>query len=454
MCITYLATAILIVFPLALSQGQSELNPSAIDAYLEPYVRSGNFSGDVLVEKNGKIIFEKAYGLADREHGIRNTPPARFHIASMSMQFTAAAVLRLVDTGSIKLDDHIGNFIPDVPGADKITIRDLLIEQSGLPDINALPSYTEILQHHQTPASLVAKISGQPLLFEPGSKFLHEEHSAYNVLALIVEKKAGLPFAIALERLVFRPMGLTASVADDDSMPQAEDLAKGYEPEGTYGLKVATAIHWSAKTGNGSVYTTASDEAQWVDKLFRGKALSVSSREAVLDTSQRVGYGWMKGENKRFGEVAYYMNGRAPGFASFVLYLPRAGLTVVALSNIYSSATTILGYDIAALSMGLPYESLHFRDPAPDSAELKSCEARFQFGADFYQPNALVALIANRRELSMRWPDGSISPLIPVSRDHFIDRTYWEEVKIERDAIGNLSALLYGRFQGRLTKKR
>ena len=454
MCIRYLATAILIVFPLALSQGQSELNPAAIDAYLEPYVHSGNFSGDVLVEKNGKIIFEKAYGLADRERGIRNTPAARFHIASVSMQFTAAAVLRLVDTGSIKLDDRIGNFVPDIPGATQITIRDLLIERSGLPDINALPGYAEILQHHQTPASLVAKISGRPLLFEPGSKFLHEEHCAYNVLALIIEKKTGLPFAAALERLVFRPMGLTASGVDDDSMPQAEDLAKGYEPEGTYGLKLATAIHWSAKTGNGSVYTTATDEAQWVDKLFRGKALSASSRDAVLDTSQGVGYGWMKGENKRFGEVAYYMNGRAPGFASFVLYLPRAGLTVVVLSNIYSSATTTLGYDIAALSMGLPYESLHFRDPTPDSAELKSCEARFQFGADFYQPDAVVALIANRRELSMRWPDGSISPLIPVSPDHFIDRSYWEEVKIERDAMGNLSALLYDRFQGRLTKKR
>lgn len=100
-------------------------------------------------------------------------------------------------------------------------------------------------------------------------------------------------------------------------MTHAEDLAKGYEPEGTYGLKPATALHWSAKTGNGSVYTTATDQAQWVDKLFRGKALSASSRDAVLDTSQRVGYGWMKSENKRFGEVAYYMNGRAPGFASF-----------------------------------------------------------------------------------------------------------------------------------------
>ncbi len=452
MSLPRLATGIIVILLAGRSQAQTKFNAAAMDAYLQPYVRTGNFAGNVLVEKNGKVVFEKAYGFADREHHIRNTSATRFHIASMSMQFTAAAVLRLVDAGSIKLDDHVGDFIPGVPGADKITVRDLLTERSGLPDINALPSYNDVLQHHQTPASLVAKIEGQPILFQPGAKFLHEEHSAYNVLALIVEKKTGLPFASAVERLVLRPMGLTASGVDDDSAVPAANMAKGYEPEGTYGLKPANPIHWSAKAGNASMYTTAGDEAGWVGTLFHGEVLSASSRAAVLDTSQKVGYGWFRNENKRFGEIAYYMNGRAPGFASFILHLPRARITVVLLSNLYSSATTRIGYDIAALSMGLPYEPLHFRDPAPTPAELKTCEGKFQFGVDFYQPNADVVLIAKGRELSLGWPDGSVSPLISVSQDHFVDRSYWEEVKIERDANGRPSALVYDRFQGRLAR--
>ncbi len=452
MSITKLATAILIAFCTREIQGQTKFSEADIDAYLQPYVRSANFAGDVLVEKNGRVLFERAYGFADREHRIRNTAATRFHVASMSMQFTAAAVLRLVDKGSIKLDDRIGDFVPGIPGADKIRVRDLLVERSGLPDINVLPDYNDILQHHQTPASLVAKIEGQPLLFEPGSKYVHEEHSAYNVLALIVEKRTGLPFASAVERLVFRPMGLTASAVDDDSSAHAAHLARGYEPEGAYGLKAATAIHWSAKTGNASVYTTAGNEAQWVDRLFQGHALSAASREAMLETSQRVGFGWMKSENKRFGEMAYYMNGRAPGFASFVLHLPKAQLTVVLLSNIYSSATTSIGYDIAALSMGLPFEPLRFREPGPSAADLRTCEGRFKFGADFYQANAEVGLISKDGELSMRWPDGSVSHLIPVSSDHFIDRSYWEEVKIERDGSGNPATLIYDHFQGRVAK--
>ncbi len=443
-----LALVIGVAFCAVGSLAQSNSTAAAVNAYLQPYLHTGNFAGAVLIEKNGKVVFEKAYGLADREHRVGNTMATRFHIASMSMQFTAAALLRLVDTGSITLDDHVGDFVRGIEGADKITIRDLLTERSGLPDINAFPNYADVLQHHQTPASLIAKIEGRPLLFEPGSKFLHEEHSAYNLLALIVEKKTGLPFAAAVKRLIFQPVGLTASGVDDDSITHAMHMAKGYEPEGTYGLKPAASIHWSAKTGNASVYTTVGDEARWVDALFRGHQLSTSSREAVLDTSLRVGYGWFKDENQRFGQIAYYMNGRAPGFASFVLCLPHAHTTVVVLSNIYSSATTTIGYDIAALFLGLPYEPFRLQKRPPATTELKTCTGTFQFGPDFYQPNAKLALIAIGRDLFVRWPSGGDSALIPMERDHFIDRSYWADVKIKRDASGHPAGLLYDHYEG------
>src|ERR1700722_3989317 len=320
------------------ARGQGNLMPAAIDRYLQPYVRDGNLAGDVLVAKQGKVVFEKAYGFADRERRVRNTVRTRFHIASVSMQFTAAAILRLVDAGSLNLKEHVTDFVPGLEGANAISIRDLLMERSGLPDINALPGYEEVLQHHQTPASLIARVEGRPLLFQPGSKFLNEEHSAYNLLALVIEEKTGLPFAAAVERLVFHPGGLFHSGVDDDDATAASNMAVGYEPQVAFGLRRANTIHWSAKTGNASAYTTASDEARWVEGLFQGRQLSASSREAMLDTSVRVGYGWFKGLDKRFGETVYYMSGRAPGFASFVLYLPSARMTVVVLSNIYSSA--------------------------------------------------------------------------------------------------------------------
>jgi CubicO group peptidase (beta-lactamase class C family) len=452
MSIRPLKVAIFLTVCSGLNMAQCNPTAASIDRYIQPYVQSGNFAGQILVARSGKIIFKKAYGFADRKHQVRNTAQTRVHIASMSMQFTGAAILRLVDRNSIALDQPVSEFEPGITGADKITIRDLLTERSGLPDINALPGYDDLLQHHQTPASLTALIAGRPLLFDPGSKFLHEEHSAYNLLALIVEKKTGLPFSTAVARLVFRPFGLAASGVDDDSNIGAKHMAHGYEPVGTYGLTAARPIHWSAKTGNASVFTTASDEAHWVDALFDGHGMSASSRDAMLDKSMKVGYGWFKGENKRFGQAAYFMNGRAPGFASFVLYLPDAHTTVVVLSNIYSSATTTIGNDIAAIALGLPYLPFQLRPPSADPVELEFREGVFQFGPDFFQANAVVSLLADGRELSMRWPSGDVSPLIPVKKDQWIDRSYWEEVRIERDASGKPAVLIYDRFRGIATK--
>jgi CubicO group peptidase (beta-lactamase class C family) len=427
------------------AQGDSS-RAADIDKYLQPYLRSNNFSGAVLVSQDGKVILKRAYGFANREKRIRNTAETQFHIASISMQFTAAAVLRLIDAGSIRLNESVGTLVPGVEDADKITVRDLLLQRSGLPDINGLPDYDEMLQHHQTPSSLIAKIEGKPLLFEPGTKYLHEEHSAYNLLALVVEKKTGMPFAAAVEQSVFRPIGLSGSGVDDDSVDSTVPMAKGYEPEGLDRLRPAKVIHWSAKTGNGSAYTTVGDAARWLDALFLGDFLSPTSRNLVTETSTRIGYGWFRDQNKRFGEAAYYMNGRAPGFSSFTLYLPSSKLTVVVLSNIYSSATTTIGYDLAALSLGQHYQSFRVEKSAP--AALRGCTGTFQFGSDFYQANAIVGLVSRGRELAMRWPSGETSMLLPLGGDRFIDRPYWTEVKIERDASGKPMALIYDQFRG------
>lgn len=421
-----------------------------IDAYILPYVDTANFSGNVLLKKDGRVLFQKTYGLADRERQTANTKSTRFHIASISMQFTSAAILRLIDEGSLTLDTHVGEFVHGIPGAEQITIRDLLMERSGLPDINNLPDYNDILQQHQTPATLVGKIQGQSLLFEPGSKYLHEEHSAFNLLALIIEKKTGMPFRAAVQKLVLQPAGLKDSGADDDS-DLGPDTAIGYAPEGTYGLKRAETIHWSAKTGNASIYTTVGDEDRFVDAFLSGRFLSSSSRKAALDASERVGYGWFKSENRRFNEMAYYMNGRAPGFASFVLHLPRENMTVVVLSNIYASVTTTIGNDVAAITLNLPYTS--FKPGRRLSAdELKASAGAFQFGPDFYQANAKLILAPSGNELSLQWPSGSSSFLIPLGRDRFVDRSYWEEVRIERDQAGRPAALGYGSFRGSAVK--
>ncbi|HZQ67688.1 MAG TPA: serine hydrolase domain-containing protein [Terriglobales bacterium] len=434
------------------SLAQDRIDPAAIESYIRPYSETSNFSGAVLVEKNGKIVFEKAFGLADREKSLPNTTAVRFHVASVSMQFTAAAILRLVDQKRLALDTKVSEVVPGITGGDRITMRDLLVQRSGLSDINDLPDYGEVLEVHQTPASLVAKIKERPLLFEPGSKFQHEEHSAYNLLALITETKTRKPFSQAVKKLVFGPAGLSHSAIDDDQV-RDKGVAKGYQPKGLSELEPATPIHWSGKAGNGSAITTVRDEARWVRALFEGRFLSEDLRKLVLETSPPIGYGWFRRDSARFHQTAYYMNGRAPGFASFVLYLPKESLTVVVFSNIYSSATTTIGNDIAAIALGLPFEPFH-PGPRLSAEQLNSSTGTFQFGPDFYQPSAQVKLIASGSDLGLRWPSGDLSPLIPLGRDRFVDRAYWQDVNIERDATGRPVALKYDRFTGQAINRK
>jgi hypothetical protein len=160
----------------------------AIDAYVRPYVESGNFATAVLVEIDGKIVFEKAYGMPIgnvvygtlQERDSTSLPSRCSSLQPRSCGSPMLVRLALMNTRQSR---------SSIEGAERISIRNLLTERSGLPDINAFPDYNDVLQHPQTPSSLVAKIRGRSLLFEPGSKFLHEEHSAYNLLALIVGRK-------------------------------------------------------------------------------------------------------------------------------------------------------------------------------------------------------------------------------------------------------------------------
>jgi CubicO group peptidase (beta-lactamase class C family) len=186
--------------------------------------------------------------------------------------------------------------------------------------------------------------------------------------------------------------------------------------------------------------------------LFHGGLLSKESRAVVTDTAgPSVGFGWFRRPSPRFGEFAYNMSGRAPGFASYVLYLPREDLTVVAMSNIYSSVTGEIGNEIAAIALGIPYKPLAFKMPLLPADSLGLRGLKFTFPADFYQPNATLEFVQKGPELFLRWPvagQGQDSPLIPIDRDHLIDRAYWEPVNIIRKADGTVESITYDRFKG------
>ena len=420
----------------------------AFDAYIRPYADTNNFSGAVLVARAGKILFEQAYGVANAAAELPNTRTTCFHIASMSMQFTAAGVLRLVEEGKLTLDTHVDDIVPQIPNGSKIAIRHLLEETSGLPDANALPDYGQILKEHQTPGSLVQLIRNTEPRAAPGDPSSSEEHSSFNLLALITEKLTGTSFAEAQRQLVFKPLGMANSGIDhDQKLPAA--CALGYAPIGVRDLQLAEQIKWSAKTGNASAYSTVGDEMKWVSGLFERQFLNEKLRAALLDYSTgHVGYGWFKSVNKRFGVPVYYMNGRAPGFASFLAYIPSERLTVVVLSNIYASTPTTIGLDLAAIALGKDYATVHLTPgPLRDDGVARDAGS-YKFGANFYQADATLILSVKNGNAMLHWPSAETTALVPVDGGDYIDRAYWVPVSFHRNTEGAATELIYAGFSG------
>ncbi len=420
-----------------------EPSPTQIDAYFRPYVVTNNLSGSILIARGNAVLFEKSYGFAVRNVKVPNQLNTRFHIASLSILFTSTAVLRLIDEGKLSFDTHVSDVVAGVPNGDEITIRELLEQNSGLPDVNDLPNYDQLLRSHQTPESVVTQIRGLPPFSRPGGKSMREEHSAENVLALIVERKTGQTFAQAMKTLVFDPFALRDSGVDDDSAIPGP-VAAGQHLSGPFGLKPASSIHWSAKPGNGSDYSTVFDELKWLRTVLHGDLLSQSSSKAMLETTD--GYGWERVESRRLGETVYLSGGRSPGFSCFLMYLPNEDITIVDLTNIENAANPGIVQGVAALLIGRPYTAFQYRYVSPPLAGQPS--GAFVFGPDFYRPSATLRLASDAEGTTLDWPGGPEAPLLPIGRDAFIDRYYWIDVTVLRDKEGNPLGINYRKFHG------
>lgn len=422
--------------------------PPDIEGYLKPYVDTNNFSGTVVVTEKGQTLFAKSYGFADRENHVLNGSDTRYHIASMSILFTAFATLRLVEEDKLSLDDTAGSIVGPLPNGDRITVRELLEEDSGLPDFNDLRNYDALIAVHQTPASVVDQIRRLPPRTEPGGKSQMEEHSACNVLALIIEKKTGLPYAEAMQKLVFGPAGMKDSGADDDR-PIGGKLALGYRPDGEFGMKRAPTFHWSAKPGNGSDYSTADDISRWFAEFMGDKLLSAKTRALILGGDKtEVGFGWEGGFDRRFGEDSYLASGRAPGFSSVMFYLPKEELTVLVLNNIEHESNYSIAVDITDMVLGKPHGSFDYHPVTLTAEQRRQFTGRFQFGPDFYRSNGVLEIKDSPQGLLLEWPGGPEAPLLPMGAGTFMDRYYWIPATVTLDAAGHPTQLKFGKFLG------
>lgn len=422
----------------------ADLQPR-VDEYLESYVQTNNFQGIVLIAHRDEILIEKGYGMANLELAVPNKPETVFHIASVSKPFTAAAIMRLVEKGTIGLDTTLSDIIPEYPNANRLTLHHLLSHTSGIPNINDLEEYENIQLHAQTPESLLEYFKDLPLEFEPGRQYSYS-NSNYNLLALVIERTSEQSFAKFLDDWVLAPAETKSTAHDSDSSAIIYHRADGYSPSDLFGIRRAPWLDWSAKTGNGSMVSTANDLFLWTRAFFNDKIVSSKSRELILtEHTSNVGYGWFV--RPRHGRIQYHINGRSPGFSSYVGYYPNENITIIVLTNLYNSITTSVGTDLAAILFDAPYKVPHLSvEPLADDVA-GGIDGRYQYGSDFYNANVIVTLEIRSGHVHQLWGDGEFeSALIPQGNDQFIDRAFWSEVEFVRDEHGKVIEVHFDGF--------
>jgi len=425
-------------------RGQTQSAPSEHDlrnrigAYLAPFVDSGNFTGAVLISRHGKVLLRGAYGLANYELGVPNSPRMRFHIASVSKAFTAAAILQLQEKGRLTLSDPASRFLPDFPQGDKIQIENLLTHTSGIRDINDLADYDDFARSPHTLPELVAKFAGLPLQFQPGAKYSYS-NSNYNLLALILERATGESYPDYLRRHIFGPAGMEESGHDGDAATLIPLAATGYEPAGEKGYENSPYIDWSTKTGNGSLYSTVDDLYRFDRALNREVILKKATCQAYFVEGKGNRYGWYIGS--RLGHRVMSAKGRSPGFTAELDRFTDDDLTIILLSNSYSTVTQDpIAEALAAIVFGqLPVPPPMHAVDVPQSA-LASYAGEYQYGPDYFAPNAKFTLIPQPGYLLLQLGN-SRTPLVPLQPNEFFDRKFFGRVVMQKDNSGAVIGL-------------
>lgn len=302
-----------------------------VDSLMRAY--EGSVPGaSVLVLRDGEAVVRRSYGLADLERGIAAAPNTNYRLASITKQFTAAAVLLLAEDGKLDLDDGLREWLPSLPASNgAITLRHLLTHTSGLVD------YEEIM-----PADLGRPLRDADVLqlqedvsrlyFAPGSDWRYS-NGGYALLALVVERASGRSFPEFLRQRVFLPLGMQNTLAYVQEGPPVPNRAYGHSLADGAWTRTDQSLT-SSVLGDGGIYSSIDDLARWDAALYDDRLLSDESRRLAFtpwtksaDPAVDYGFGW-----RVTGETLWH-SGETIGFRNVIVRWPERRLTVILLTN-------------------------------------------------------------------------------------------------------------------------
>lgn len=284
----------------------------------------------VLVAKNGKILYKKAHGTADLETKTPVEPDMSFRIGSITNQFTAVAILQLVEKGKLSLTDQVNRFVQGFAPNHPVTIQHLLSQTSGIPDYMDLETHVANPYERDIPSKVVIdSIKNQPLDFAPGTKFAYS-NSNYFLLGYIIEQVTGNSYQDYLYRNIFKPLRLKNTGYDHPQVKGYEKINSGY-------YKVAP-LSMSLFYSTGGLVSCVQDMYTWNEALRSNKLAKKTTIAKAFQSvplsdgkASEYGFGWFLRNIE--GSKTIEHGGTVFGFRSEQLYLPKEDIYIVALLN-------------------------------------------------------------------------------------------------------------------------
>jgi CubicO group peptidase (beta-lactamase class C family) len=294
------------------------------------------------VARDGTTLVEKAYGLADLEHGVPNRPDTIFEVGSVSKQVTAAAVLLLAREGRLALDDPVSKYIPDLPDyGTPLTVRHMLTHTGGLRDwgeLAAIAGWPRGTRVHTHAHVLEIAARQRALNFPPGTNWSYS-NTGYNLAAMIVSRVAGKPFAEFCRERLFEPFHMTNTSWRDDHARVVPGRATAYgEEEDGYRVRMPFEdVH-----GNGGLLTTAADLLRWnrrfdVPSPDEAEMVRQQQEPATLTNGERLDYALGLFVRVRNGVTEVAHGGGTGGYEAFLARYPAERLSVAVLCNLASA---------------------------------------------------------------------------------------------------------------------
>jgi CubicO group peptidase (beta-lactamase class C family) len=443
-----LSVLLSISFNSILARGQSRTQLTAeLDRIISSEFKAQEPGGVVLIAQRGQILYKKAFGMANLELNVPMKEEMVFNIASMTKQFTAIAVLQLMEQGKLSLQDEITKYLPDYPiNGQKITIENLLTHTAGIPA--SPPEAMKLLQGERrliTLPEIINTFKTRPLEFAPGTKMVYS-NNGYILLGAIIEKVSGISYPEYLKRNLFKPAGMNETLFGDDYII-IKNRAASYvysraESQFLNYLNSKVEMAYSA----GGIQSTAEDIFRWhqvllSNKLIKKESLEKAQTEYKLPSGKgtNYGYGWFIGNIQ--GSPIVEHGGNMGGFMSHAIYLPQEDVFVALFYNfrVPNRLPEFLAGDLAALAIGKPFK---IKEITLDENLLKSYTG-------VYEEEGIERLITlEKGNLYYQRVGANKMNMKPYAKDRFFFENAAVVAEFKRDVNGKVVSLLLANKRG------